>query len=174
MASKIAAHAADLARGRSSSRDDDMAHARKALDWEGMYRAVNVPDGTAYKTTRLAHPGDYVLLGKTGSAETRKEVPTHSWFIGYLAPSSRYKEPVQPGPASVAIAEVVEYGGHGGAVAAPIAAKMLDGYLLELARATGNAEQPVSSEGAARGTAKQETAKQDGTNATQDGTGGDR
>ena len=44
MASKIAAHAADLARGRSSSRDDDMAHARKALDWEGMFRAALDPE----------------------------------------------------------------------------------------------------------------------------------
>jgi len=51
MASKIAAHAADLARGRSSSRDDDMAHARKALDWEGMYRAALDPEkARAYRS----------------------------------------------------------------------------------------------------------------------------
>jgi phosphomethylpyrimidine synthase len=51
MASKIAAHAADLARGRSSSRDDEMAHARKALDWEGMYRAALDPEkARAYRS----------------------------------------------------------------------------------------------------------------------------
>jgi phosphomethylpyrimidine synthase len=51
MASKIAAHAADLARGRSSSRDDDMAHARKALDWEGMFRAALDPEkARAYRS----------------------------------------------------------------------------------------------------------------------------
>jgi phosphomethylpyrimidine synthase len=51
MASKIAAHAADLARGRSGSRDDEMAHARKALDWEGMYRAALDPEkARAYRS----------------------------------------------------------------------------------------------------------------------------
>jgi phosphomethylpyrimidine synthase len=38
IASKIAAHAADVARGRGKDRDLRMAQARKALDWEGMYR----------------------------------------------------------------------------------------------------------------------------------------
>jgi phosphomethylpyrimidine synthase len=38
IASKIAAHAADVARGRGKERDLRMAEARKALDWEGMYR----------------------------------------------------------------------------------------------------------------------------------------
>lgn len=38
IASKIAAHAADIARGRGKDRDLRMSQARKALDWEGMYR----------------------------------------------------------------------------------------------------------------------------------------
>ena len=38
IASKIAAHAADVARGRGKERDLRMSQARKALDWEGMYR----------------------------------------------------------------------------------------------------------------------------------------
>jgi phosphomethylpyrimidine synthase len=37
IASRIAAHAADLARGRGADRDERMALARKALDWEKMY-----------------------------------------------------------------------------------------------------------------------------------------
>jgi phosphomethylpyrimidine synthase len=37
IASKIAAHAADLARGIDFERDNRMAHARKDLDWEGMF-----------------------------------------------------------------------------------------------------------------------------------------
>ncbi len=37
IASKIAAHAADLTRGIGVERDDAMARARKALDWPGMY-----------------------------------------------------------------------------------------------------------------------------------------
>ncbi|NLT38138.1 MAG: phosphomethylpyrimidine synthase ThiC [Methanomassiliicoccus sp.] len=38
IASKIAAHAADVARGRGRDRDLRMSTARKALDWPGMYR----------------------------------------------------------------------------------------------------------------------------------------
>jgi phosphomethylpyrimidine synthase len=38
IASKIAAHAADIARGRGKDRDLRMSQARKALDWTGMYR----------------------------------------------------------------------------------------------------------------------------------------
>ena len=37
IASKIAAHVADLARGRDHHLDDDMARARKSLDWEKMF-----------------------------------------------------------------------------------------------------------------------------------------
>jgi len=38
IASRIAAHAADVARGRDMERDLRMSRARKALDWDGMYR----------------------------------------------------------------------------------------------------------------------------------------
>jgi phosphomethylpyrimidine synthase len=38
IASKIAADAADIARGGGKDRDRRMAEARKARDWEGMYR----------------------------------------------------------------------------------------------------------------------------------------
>lgn len=101
---------------------------------EGMFRAVNQEGGSAYKNTRDINFGEYVLLGKSGSAEVRKDQPTNSWFIGYLAPRGRYTEDVPARPASVAIAVIVEGGGHGGEVAAPIAAAMLNGYLMELAR----------------------------------------
>lgn len=44
IASKIAAHVADLARGRGWERDLAMSRARKALDWEAMYREAIDPD----------------------------------------------------------------------------------------------------------------------------------
>ena len=44
MASKIAAHAADVARGYGRQRDDAMAQARKDLDWEGMYAQAMDPE----------------------------------------------------------------------------------------------------------------------------------
>ncbi len=44
IASKIAAHAADLALGRGAERDERMARARKKLDWEAMYREALDPE----------------------------------------------------------------------------------------------------------------------------------
>jgi phosphomethylpyrimidine synthase len=46
IASKIAAHAADIARGipGARERDDAMSRARSNLDWEGMYRLSLNPD----------------------------------------------------------------------------------------------------------------------------------
>ncbi len=44
IASKIAAHAADVARGRGADRDRRMAEARRELDWEAMYREALDPD----------------------------------------------------------------------------------------------------------------------------------
>ncbi|NYT12834.1 MAG: phosphomethylpyrimidine synthase ThiC [Methanomassiliicoccales archaeon] len=44
IASKIAAHVADLSRGKGMDRDLAMSKARKALDWESMYREAVDPD----------------------------------------------------------------------------------------------------------------------------------
>ena len=44
IASKIAAHAGDLSRGRGKDRDDRMAKARKRLDWDTMYDVCLDPD----------------------------------------------------------------------------------------------------------------------------------
>jgi phosphomethylpyrimidine synthase len=44
IASKLAAHAADVARGRGKERDLKMSQARKALDWEGMYKEALDPE----------------------------------------------------------------------------------------------------------------------------------
>ena len=50
IASKIAAHAADLARGRGRERDDAMALARKNLDWEGMFaQAIDEEKARRYR-----------------------------------------------------------------------------------------------------------------------------
>ena len=52
MASKLAAHAADVARGRGSERDLRMSRARKALDWEGMFKEALDPDKARKYRTR--------------------------------------------------------------------------------------------------------------------------
>ena len=158
---------------------------------EGMYKAVNEQGGTAYGDAR-GTLGDqqYVLLGKTGSAEVpigrtierlyvlhlpdgrvqeivaadqagalaQTDCPpadrdklkvagsrsysryppdppqpyTHAWFVGYLAPRGNHLVPVRSGEAAVAIAVVIEFTGHGGDVAAPVARDMLRSFLSHI------------------------------------------
>jgi penicillin-binding protein 2 len=86
---------------------------------------VNEPGGTAHSAaTPLA-----TVAGKTGTAQViaqkiagRKlegKQQDHAWFVAY-APAENPK---------IAVAVVVEHGGHGGSVAAPIAKKVIEEYL---------------------------------------------
>ena len=73
------------------------------------------------------------MAGKTGTAQVYKHsagVPSeklpkaerdHAWFVGY-APAE---------VPQIAFAVIVEHGGHGGAVAAPIARIILDYHLVQ-------------------------------------------
>ena len=55
------------------------------------------------------------VAGKTGTAETGRAGVSHAWFIGFAG----------AGDAQVAVAVIVEDGGQGGSVAAPIAGQVL-------------------------------------------------
>lgn len=57
------------------------------------------------------------MAGKTGSAEVSddKSVRTHAWFVGFVDDSEH----------PLAIAVLLEKGGSGGTVAAPIAQRIL-------------------------------------------------
>lgn len=96
---------------------------------EGMWKAVNDRKGTAWYS---AHSRKMDISGKTGTAQvvaspresdddgSRKDViRPHSWFVGY-APSDAPR---------IAVAVVVEHGGHGSSAAAPIARKIMEAYL---------------------------------------------
>ena len=74
-----------------------------------MRQVVDDPRGTAHGA---GLPG--LVSGKTGTAEFGRDVPpkTHAWFIGYRG--------------DLAFAVLVEGGGVGGRVAAPVAAKFLN------------------------------------------------
>jgi peptidoglycan glycosyltransferase len=65
-------------------------------------------------TGRAAMKGlDVLVAGKTGTAQVEEGLP-HSWFAGYA--------PYGVDPANtIAFAVVVEHGGYGGQLAAPIA-----------------------------------------------------
>jgi len=88
---------------------------------EGMYKVVNENGGTAYKYTSFQGDSEFVLLGKTGSSEVAGHEQTHAWFVGYLAPRRQYQSDIGPGDLRIALAVIIEYGGHGGEVAAPVA-----------------------------------------------------
>lgn len=68
-------------------------------------------------TGKQAQIQGYAVAGKTGSAETsdNKSVRTDAWFVGFV------DDPEHP----LAIAVVLEKGGSGGTVAAPIAQRIL-------------------------------------------------
>jgi penicillin-binding protein 2 len=92
---------------------------------EGMWRAVNVK-GTA----RAARVGQFDVCGKTGSAQVissetakkmaqqKREIKTHSWFTGF-APRDNPE---------IVVTLIVEFGGGGGATAAPSARELFDLY----------------------------------------------
>ena len=95
-----------------------------AIVRQGLVGVVNESKGTAFKV-RNKDPNDVEVAGKTGTAQvgTGKgeggyEAATHAWFIGY-APAGRPK---------IAFAVLVEHGGHGGDVAAPLAMEIVRNY----------------------------------------------
>ncbi len=59
IASKLAAHAADVARGRGKDRDLRMSRARKALDWEGMFaEALDSEKAKRYRSRGVTKESD--------------------------------------------------------------------------------------------------------------------
>ncbi|MCX7984505.1 MAG: penicillin-binding protein 2 [Bacteroidetes bacterium] len=84
---------------------------------EGMRRVVEEPGGTG----GMARIPGVVSAGKTGTAEN-PHGKDHAWYIGF-APFNAPK---------IAIAVMVENAGFGGAVAAPIAGKIIQRYLEKL------------------------------------------
>jgi penicillin-binding protein 2 len=92
-----------------------------AIVRQGLVGVVNEPKGTAFR----ARPKDIEVAGKTGTAQVRSgraeggyEFNTHAWFVGF-APAGRPR---------IAFAVLVEHGGHGGDVAAPLAVDMVQAY----------------------------------------------
>jgi penicillin-binding protein 2 len=94
---------------------------------KAMVGVVNESNGTAYR----ARSSKVEIAGKTGTAQAQgsarkhgEDPPlpfesfNHAWFAGF-APASNPR---------IAFAVLVEHGGYGGEVAAPIATEIVDGY----------------------------------------------
>ena len=95
-----------------------------------MINVVEGPRGTA----KRIRSDQYRIAGKTGTAQVftvkqdekydeeniAEEMRDHALFVAFA--------PVEA--PQIAVAVVVENGGHGGAVAAPIAKRVMDRYLL--------------------------------------------
>ncbi|VAX18421.1 Peptidoglycan D,D-transpeptidase MrdA [hydrothermal vent metagenome] len=96
---------------------------------EALRGVVAAPHGTAWRLRN----GSYSYAGKTGTSQViqmKKDNPVenkdmelrfrdHAWFVSF-AP---YDAP------KIAVAVIVEHGGHGGEAAAPIAQRIMDAYL---------------------------------------------
>jgi penicillin-binding protein 2 len=104
---------------------ENLAFVRQAL-----VGVVNEPKGTAFK----ARSTEIEVAGKTGTAQVHGrhsdstgtyEGTEHAWFVGF-APAGRPK---------IALSVLVEHGGHGGEVAAPVAMEIVDNYFTTVAPA---------------------------------------
>ena len=105
-------------------------------NWEHVHRAmVNVVHGLRGTASRISQGIQYKVAGKTGTAQVFEvaqdeeydeetvadKLRDHALFVSY-APAD---DP------QIAVAVIVEHGGHGSSVAAPIARRIMDAYLLE-------------------------------------------
>ncbi len=101
---------------------------------DAMTKVIDSPRGTA----KGIHTDNYKIAGKTGTAQVftikqdetydeekvAKKMRDHALFVAF-APADKPK---------IAIAVIVENGGHGSSVAAPIARRIMDHYLLRKER----------------------------------------
>jgi len=120
----------------SESRIAGRYEVRKPANWEHVHKAmINVVHGLRGTAHGISRGLDYQIAGKTGTAqvfeiaqdeeydekEVHEKLRDHALFVSY-APADTPR---------IAIAVIVENGGHGSSVAAPIARRIMDAYLLE-------------------------------------------
>jgi penicillin-binding protein 2 len=112
----------------------DELHQLDPAHWDQIIYAMSQVVEGSRGTARSIHTDKYRIAGKTGTAQVfsvkqdeeydeeaiAKRKRDHALFIAF-APVDNPR---------IAVAVVVENGGHGGSIAAPIARKVMDRYLL--------------------------------------------
>lgn len=126
----------DYVRIDTSSRIAGRYEVLKPKNWEHVHQAmVNVVHGLRGTASGISRGLNYQVAGKTGTAqvfevaqdeeyeeeEVHEKLRDHALFVSY-APADAPR---------IAVAVIVENGGHGSSVAAPIARRIMDAYLLE-------------------------------------------
>ncbi len=122
-----------LVEERAPTPQSDVAISRESLEFvrNALLDVVQDPAGTGYIMRRL--PGGVKAAGKTGTAQVvalakdplpdeediPKQLRDHAWFVTY-APADDPR---------IVVAVLVEHGGHGGTVAAPIAREVVVKFL---------------------------------------------
>ncbi len=109
---------------------------KREQNWQHIHKSmINVVHGLRGTAQRIRRDLEYKVAGKTGTAQVfgiaqddeydeetvASKLRDHALFISY-APADAPR---------IAVGVIVENGGHGSSVAAPIARKVLDAYLLE-------------------------------------------
>ena len=133
-------HVVDYLRDRDSGEINPIPPHAKAIpigaqqNWEDVRNAMRDVVEGARGTAKRIRSDHYQIAGKTGTAQVftvaqdaeyeeetvAEKLRDHALYVGYA--------PVED--PQIAVAVVVENGGHGGAVAAPIARQIMDAYLL--------------------------------------------
>ncbi len=107
---------------------------RNIHNWNHVVNAMTKVIDSPHGTAKIIKTDKYKIAGKTGTAQVfsikqdeiydeekiEKKLRDHALFIAF-APADKPK---------IAIAVIVENGGHGSSVAAPIARRVMDRYLL--------------------------------------------
>ena len=101
---------------RAEGFDFDLGAGHLEVVREGL-RRVTQQGGTAYLSS-LEH---FELLGKTGTAQSMADTLDHAWFGAIAGPRG--------GDPEVVVVALVEFGGGGSEVAAPLVAKVADFHL---------------------------------------------
>lgn len=108
---------------------------KREKDWQAivsaMEQVLHTPAGTAYGVGRDA---PYLIAGKTGTAQVFTVKQTERYnehaVAAHLRDHALFVAFAPADDPKIAVAVLVENGGHGGSAAAPVARKVMDYYLL--------------------------------------------